>query len=441
MSLVRKSLIAFAAEGALLGLSIVTGSITARLLEPEGFGRLAVVASSAGFLMAIFQLALADSLAHAWSHKRFSGGAFVGTILVLGSALGAAAVATGEAFLWLAHDRLFAGIDPWTARAGVLFVPVMLLNALLATILQLRNDVEMISYARVAGKAVVVALMAGLLATLFWGEGATGNGRHVLVATLIWFANAGLSATLLCQLTRLWQTVPEPWRINDALARLLLRKSFIAYPGYLALFALMRLDFFLTKTLLPPGEAETQLGLYSLACALAETITWVGYAISVSISARVVSDDLKDAARLSAQAMRWNALLSALAAGAVMIAAPWLVWLYGGAQYAGAVAPLILLAPGLGSYYLYIQYHALMARLGWFGASNALLIGGAVFNGSLNLWLIPAYGVAGAAFATTAAFWGLLAVAATLMHRWGALTFDMLFSRGLGKDGIVRSEA
>jgi O-antigen/teichoic acid export membrane protein len=447
MSLRRHATIAFTAEAAVLGLSVLSGVATARLLGPDAYGQVAVVASAAALLFTFFRLALADAIARVWAERRDDAPALAGTLMGLAAGLGAASMVAGEALLAFAGGSLFEGIDPWTVRAGLLFVPAMLASALLASLLQMRGDVPALSAARVAGKAVVVAIIAAAAAILFakfggsiWSKAPDAPKPPFLsVATILWIANVGVAVTLLFQWRALRRAIPAPWRCERALAAELLRHSFAGYPGYIALFALARLDFFMLKALTPSNVADAALGHYAVAYALAEMATYVGYSISLAVSPRIAGDDLPKAAREAARALRWIALLGGAAALAMALFAPWLVWLYGGDRFlasGGAAGALAILAPGLACHYLYVQCHALMVRRGWFATTNALLIAAATANGLLNLWLIPSMGIEGAALATTIAMAALALAGLLAAHVGGAMPLRLLLNR---ENGDLRS--
>jgi O-antigen/teichoic acid export membrane protein len=136
-------------------------------------------------------------------------------------------------------------------------------------------------------------------------------------------------------------------------------------------------------------------------------------AVGFVLFPRVAARDGRDSAREAATLLRWSLLITAVGAAAIAGAAGVLVPLMYGAAFAPAVLPLQLLLFGAAA-------NALFQVLSGYFLGRQLLkgivlvtLGGIVLNVSLNLVLIPAAGIEGAAIASTVSYTatGLLTLA------------------------------
>jgi len=144
------------------------------------------------------------------------------------------------------------------------------------------------------------------------------------------------------------------------------------------------------------------LGIYSVGVKTAEGLWFFSQAIMTASYASIGSLSEADSARLAARGMRHSMfIIGLLAVFLLLVANPLVPLLYGG-QYRGAVAPFRWLVPGIAFYGLASVLSAYYTnRLG--RPRVALLIAG--FSMVLNLGsctlLIPAFGLSGAAIAST----------------------------------------
>src|SRR5262249_30903632 len=114
-----------------------------------------------------------------------------------------------------------------------------------------------------------------------------------------------------------------------------------------------------------------------------------------------------DRTRLTRLYRQTTLLLSALALPMgvlVTLGAPWIVSILFGAEFSGTVPALRILIWSTVSLYLAIASGNLLISLGRERLNLMLNVAGAALNVSLNFWLIPAWGLLGAAWATTITF-------------------------------------
>ncbi|HEU4460743.1 MAG TPA: polysaccharide biosynthesis C-terminal domain-containing protein [Methylibium sp.] len=168
-------------------------------------------------------------------------------------------------------------------------------------------------------------------------------------------------------------------------------------------------------------------GVYSIAVQVAELLWLLSSAVTISAYHRIGAQGEAAAARTTLAAVRINLGATLLAAPLLYGAARWAVPAVLGADYAGALLPLMLLLPGVAAYAaassLSAYYTNHRGRPQWSaaiaGLSLALTLGIAWFA-------VPRFGIAGAAAATSIGY--AIAIAVGLRSflraaglRWRAL--------------------
>lgn len=179
----------------------------------------------------------------------------------------------------------------------------------------------------------------------------------------------------------------------------------IAVPSYAAnilQFLNYRLDLFLVAAF----RTTTEVGLYALAASLAQLLWLVSNAMATVLFPRVASDDEAAGVALDRTAFfsRFS-LASTLVLGMLLavIADPFLRIVYG-AEYVPAAVPIWLLLPGIVAF---APVNVLAAHLAGAGRPEVnLAVSGAslVVTVALDLLLIPPFGMAGAAVASSIAY-------------------------------------
>jgi len=211
-----------------------------------------------------------------------------------------------------------------------------------------------------------------------------------LIAGLNWFFYHRLSGPI------------RAWRWDGGYARRLLAESWPLALSGVAVLIYLRIDQVMLRQM--SGDAET--GHYAAAVRLAEVWNFVPPAFAISLSpllGRARQGLVADYERM----VRRSFALATLACWAValptMAAAPWIVRLLFGPEFAATTPMLVLLAACLPFIALGVMRQEYLV---YEGAARFQLFTttlGALVNVVLNLWLIPRWGGVGAAAATLAA--------------------------------------
>jgi O-antigen/teichoic acid export membrane protein len=215
-----------------------------------------------------------------------------------------------------------------------------------------------------------------------------------LVATFAGYAAyaTGLTFALVRRIGRV-ALVP---RFDPRLIRPAIRHGLALHLSTIGLFLNFRVDLFLVAALLSAREA----GLYSLAVGLAEFVFLGAFTLAQS-AMRVQTEESEEvAARYTLRFIRRSWLLAAALAGLTSIAAyPFVLVVYG-SVWAPSVAPLVVLTAAAVALTLEAPLRTFLIRVVrpaalWRPAAIALAV-----NVGLNLILIPALGITGAALAS-----------------------------------------
>ena len=198
-----------------------------------------------------------------------------------------------------------------------------------------------------------------------------------------------------------------------------------ALPGAVAERLQFRADSFLINIIL--GVRET--GIYSVTSGLAETLWYVPNALGTVMFSRAV-DPKADAGRIASVLTRTTLAVALATAVPTFIFGPRLVRFVYGAQFADAGVALRLILPGIVAYSVVAILSRYITGRGKPGTGTLILIAGLVVNVAINLWLIPRYGIDGAAVASSVSY--LLTALLTL------IVFHRLSGRGWIETLVIR---
>jgi O-antigen/teichoic acid export membrane protein len=187
---------------------------------------------------------------------------------------------------------------------------------------------------------------------------------------------------------------------NYELSKSAAKYGFKAYFGNLAQFLNYRLDFLLISAFLVPNA----VGFYAIAVGMAETMWILPGAIATVLFPRVSSLNDTDANSLTPRIARHTYFIIFILVLILFFTAKLIIKFFFGSEFLPSVKPLLLLLPGIialaGSKTLTADLAGRgKPQIGTFAAFTSLAI-----NIPLNLYLIPKWGISGAAFASSAAY-------------------------------------
>lgn len=213
-----------------------------------------------------------------------------------------------------------------------------------------------------------------------------------------------------------------PLRLSANSTRQLLRFGVPLLPSLIAGWSSMLVD----RLVLARWSSFEEVGVYSVAARVSGLLLTGMYAFQTAWTARAVAAYHQHPEREADDRRRAFLLLGALLGfgSAVLIAfGPEMIALVGGSAYASAdpILPILVISSAIFSISAVAQIPALAT--GRTGAISTAAVVSAVVNLALNLLLVPAFGLLGAAMATLMAF--------SMLTTW-----NLLISRSIAPAGL-----
>ncbi len=370
-----------------LGLTFIGTVLVARYLGPDSFGSLAYAFSLAALLgaaghMGLHGLAIRDIIK--LPHLRAETLGTTMALKLMGAVVGYGAL--------MAYAVMFEG--PGTQEFGLivvagfvlLFQPFNVIDFWFEAHLQARYT----AIARVAASAGATALKVSLIVAgagmvYFAVAQALQPAIAAVLLLLLYFAKASLR--------------PSQWRFRRSRAFDLLRQGWVIYLGSIFAVIYLKVDQVMLRWLTDTAE----VGRYAIAAQLSEVWYFVPTAIVASFFPRLISLRQQDEARFYRRLQQLFDVLfitGLTVAIIVTAAAPWLVALLFGPDYASSASILVVHIWAA----LFVFMRSAFSK--WILIENALFFSmftqglGAVTNVVLNYLLIPELGGTGAAYAT-----------------------------------------
>ncbi len=423
----RDSVVTLATRGAALVLALAGNVLIARFLGPAANGSFALLLNLVNVASLLVLFGLGSATVYLGARDRsllpaLAGNA-AGTALLTGAvaAFGVAALAllpAGAAYL----ER--SGLERAAVWAMALALPLVQANAFLPEVLRAAGRLTAyngIALGRVALYCGAVVVLCGA-----WDRGFEGALSSWWLAQVV----AAVAALVLAR------HAAGGLRLDRGVLRQSLGFGLKLYPGNLAQFLNYRLDLFLVAFFAGPAE----VGLYAVAVAVAELVWELPHAVRTVLLHRVAATaDRAEADRQTARASRLvGSLVFAICLGLALASFPLLGLVYG-APYRPAALALILLLPGV---WLLAVGKLLAIHVAGRGRpeipTRAALLSLAV-TVALDLLLIPRFGIAGAAVASSVAYLAATLRLVAAFRRETGLGWTHVFFLGRGDLTFARA--
>jgi O-antigen/teichoic acid export membrane protein len=379
----------FGSRTAVTLMGTVTGVILARVLGPNDRGLLALVLLLPSTLLTVAKLGVTQANVYCVKREgaRVAQAATNSLVLALVLGCGIGAIA------WMCRATLLTtvmrGVPPWALLLALYRLPVVLMDNYFCGVLQAIDNFSLYNRRTVLGAVAIVLLtvIAGL----------TGH-LDLIGAVLIYTVVSTVVIILLLVGTR--QLIPYGLRPDLALLGQQVRFGVRSYIQVLAMHLLFRIDVYMVAYYLNPA----QTAFYSLALHFTEMILEIPQAVGWVIYPRMASLQKNQVHQLTAQACRRTVLLTGLGGLGAIVFGPIIVPLWYGRAFAPAVAPLMLATLGM----VTMSVFTIISRD--FTSRNRQRVNiyagtmGLLSNVCLNLFMIPHFGISGAALATSVSY-------------------------------------
>jgi O-antigen/teichoic acid export membrane protein len=371
-----------------LVVGVITLSLTARLLGPEGRGQVAVITTWVSMFSTFAYLSLGQVALHRMAgdpeKKRF--GHLLGSLLLLAGLVTVAGWLVAAGMYAYNPDGTFKDLPAVALLVGFLALPFMVWehygSSLLMGVDRISTYNKYQFFGRTTSVAAIFALVGGL------GLGVAG----VLAANLLGQVIVALGGIgFLLAFAKQKGVVCKPQKAET--------RALLAGGAKLHLNAIGTFLFTSANVLILNNyHGAEQTGYFQLATQLLGVLMIIPSSASMVIYSKVTSlgpnGAWPDNKRLLWQITLGMVALSAIAA----VLAPWGITLLAGEKFRPAVEPFQWMLPGL----IGMTFSVVMAPqwIGrgyfWQAAGLTFLVGG--INLACNFWLIPLYGMQGAVY-------------------------------------------
>lgn len=366
-----------------------TGIITARLLGPHDRGLFALLLLLPQTLVNLAKMGVAQANVYYVRRRGVSVTTVASNALVLSAVLSLVVLLV----CWIGRDWL---ITPFTKDAKPAYValaltavPFVLIESYFLSILQAVENfraynLQSIYKAVFSFLAIAVALL--VLHGRLWGA---------LVSQML--VTAGANLWLLYQVR---QVAPFGLRWDGGIGRGTLAFGAKSYLQTLAAHLHYRIDIYLIAYFLSPVE----VAFYSIAVNMTNPILQIPDAVGTVIFPKLAGSSDVDAHARTAVTCRHTLFATALAAIFYAGVGSQVLTIFYGERYAPAIRPMLLMLPGI----IMISLYQILTRN--FTSRNRqqvnILAAGLALgvNFTLNVLLIPRYGIAGAAVSTAISY-------------------------------------
>jgi O-antigen/teichoic acid export membrane protein/SAM-dependent methyltransferase len=391
------------------GLTILIGLVgsilTARWLGPEGRGVLAIVSVVTGLALQFGSLGLHSGNAFFVARDPRLARGVLGNSAVLGLLLGAAA-GIGAIAAFLAQPRWFTGVPFALVVVAAATLPFHFLNLFFQNALLGMHEVKAFNAFEAAVKILTFAALVVYL--VVYGGGPEG----AVVLFSVFAALSALAAVGYCR-----RLVPFRFRLDRSLFARMIPFGLKSYAGCLLAYLVIRSDMLLVNYFRGTAAA----GVYSIAGQVADNLLLVPATIGLILLPKIASEEKSSQSSVTARVTRHAALLmTVLCAGAWVLAGPAISLLYG-PGFREAIPATRWLLPGvwaLGMNSILMQH---------FGGQGMPLVtvtaplAGAVLNLSLNAFVVPRFGIVGAAITSSVSYATMLLLSLRAFLRGGGV--------------------
>jgi O-antigen/teichoic acid export membrane protein len=392
------------AQGIQAVCAMLGGILVARFLGPAAKGQLTVLIALGSMAVLLASLGVHQSSIYFLGRHKEDRDAIVSnnTLFALGGALVTTALlaAAGVAF----HDQLLSGVPLTLFFAYLLAVPF---NYVTEFVRRTILGTGKVSIYNVPDLAQGASLLFGtaIVILIF--------GKHVLPLAVLRVATEGLVAAFM--LIYLWKVVRFRMRPSRTVLRQQVGYGVKNYASSLFWLFLFSSDALLVNHFL--GNEQT--GIYSVAVSLGLPITMLGAVVGTLVFQRVAADE--DEATRVANTNRVVRVLAPVALALVLavgVAAQWLIPALYGHAFDHATTALLLLLPGF--FALAIET-VVMNFLAGDGSPPIVYWGpfiGLVVNLGANIFVIPRWGINGAAVTSSVGYAVVLGLVLGYYLRW-----------------------
>jgi len=388
----KNTAITFLSQILSLGLGIILLIILARVLGPEGKGIYTLIILIPTLAIKLAGLGIEEANVYFTGSKKIPIKNIISNSFILAFSIGLILILL---FLGFSNFNFFQNflnsnkINTSYLWLAVLTIPFTFLFVWLNNIFLGRE--EIIKFNALNIFFVFFQLIAAIFFLIIMKQGVWGAIFSYVLATIV---------TALIIIFLIKKIIPTQLSFNKESLKNGLNYGIKAYLGIIAQFLNYRLSILLIAIFLTP----VSVGLYSIAVEIVEKLWLIPMAVATVLFPRVSSVQASQANILTPKVCRHTLFIMPIISFCLAILTYPLVKIFFGSAFLPAVIPLLVLLPGIIAFSgVRILLADLFGRgkpeIGMWAGFTSLAV-----NILLNIFLIPKWGIVGAAFASTIAY-------------------------------------
>jgi O-antigen/teichoic acid export membrane protein len=387
----RNSSITLGGQILRLAFGLVTSVIIARILGPEGRGIYALCILLPFIIVTFANLGIVPATAYLLASRRFPPRQVLGGNILLSAALSMIGMAAGYFVVFRFGSQLFPSVSTGFLFFSLLLIPAHIFFRHIQSVSLGLQNFRYFNLAAVVSSILFLVMTVTALIFLrmnIWGALMANMLAWLISSILIYRWSGRLTGGVL-------------FRNNGSYIWAALKYGIQAHLGNLFCFLSYRVDLLLINLFLDP----LAVGYYSIGVVMVEQLWLISSAVSLVLFPRVAAEpDGKNKNELTPIVARAVFLVTIVASIILYAASDGLVAILYSAQYLPAVRPLRILLPGIIALSVYRVIANDIAARGRPILNTYTALGALVINIGLNLIWIPAYGISGAAAASTVSY-------------------------------------
>ena len=413
----------FVGQGLTLGLGILTGILSARMLGPVGRGEYAAIIIWPMGIASFLGFGINQAVVFYLGQREITPSEGATAVTAIGMIQSVISVAIGL----LVVPIVLAKYSPEVQHLGILFVlltPALILGGYPANVFQGLQDMHRFNLIRLVAPFTYAVALLGL----YFAHRASLNNVIVsqLAAYILALALGSTVAWRILRLRRQWN--------SSAIPRLL-HFGFRLQGLSIATYVNQRIDQLVLSLFVPPK----QLGFYAVAVTLSTAVAVFPQAAGIVAFSRGSSQSSGDAKETIGVAFRASLIWLLVSCSLLYGLAPFLIRLVFGGAFDGSILACRILLPGaLMTGLSFVLYNAASA-LGRPGLTS-YAEGISVIVTATGLYLlVPTYGYIGAALTSSVAYTVSFVVMLILAHVLLGLSLSDLLFGGLWSTNAGRA--
>ena len=389
MKIIRNTAIILTSKIVLCILNFAKSVLINRILGPFGKGQYALITLIPKLLTTFGSLGIGVSNVYYTGRGKDSISHIVSTSLVVAVILGF--ILIGLLFFSIDYipDSLLKDVQNNKILISSLIIPFGLLNIFFSSVLLGSDRTKEVGVLWILAPSTLILYL--IVLTIFLKTGVMGAVSAWILSTM--------SVTVFSVIF-IRQRIKIQFKINMHFLKKSLIYGLKAHIGACTQFLNYRLDMFFVQYFL----GFTQLGYYSLAVAFSELLWDVPYSVSTALFPKVSSSSMDEASRLTPKICRNTIFVMIILSICVFAFCEIIIRIAYSPVFLPSVVPLRILLPGVIILSISKVLSGDLSGRGMPIYSTRASIASLFLNVPLNFLLIPKWGIAGAAFASTVSY-------------------------------------